>query len=277
MYRDFKIITITPLGRRKYIELLFPYILQNKRIIDKHIFWVNTKNQDDINYVEDLVSKYPKIFAIEYGVKNKGKKFVNDLYLNCNDIKTIYIKINDDICWINSDAILNLLEFRINNPNFFLIYPIVMNTGINVGLYQAMGHIPIYLTGEWPWDYRHNFDLSKFDGITGQILHEVLLKKIQKKQLNDLVIERYVLSDYECVPEHCVCWFGKDFLYLNEKKSLYEPNFLSQIESESRNKYSCLCGSSLMSHFSYSSQEEYLLEQTFLYNEYKKLSNGDKL
>ena len=43
-----KVISVTPAGRKIYLEILVPYLLKNRAYIAEHHFWLNTENREDI-------------------------------------------------------------------------------------------------------------------------------------------------------------------------------------------------------------------------------------
>jgi hypothetical protein len=276
MIDNYKIITMTSVGRRNYIKLLVPYLLRNSHIIDKHIFWINTDNSYDISYIHSLVCRYPDFFAIEQSKQIcKGKIDINNIYTHLNDSGVIYIKLNDDICWMDDNAIENLINFRIEHPEYFLIYPMIINSGRTACLHLIMGHLPMTLTGEWSGPYRDYFDISKYPAEVSQKIHECFLDTLSKDKVEDLFINKYILYNYEYIPEHCVCWFGKDFKHFKSIAQVAKYNFLSQFEASSRQQLSCICGNSLISHFSFSNHQKYLMEETNLYTIYKNIA-GEK-
>ena len=271
-----KVITITPLGRRKYINILAPYLLNNSHIIDKHIFWLNTDNTYDISTAYSWANRYPDFFSVQtqnnFALKTDT---INNIYTYFNEYDTIYIKLNDDICWLHDKAIENLVNFRETNREYFLIYPMIINSGRTASLHQIMGHLPLNLTGEWPGAYRDYFDIKSKHPQVSQKIHECFLDKLRNGNVDELFISKYILYDYEYLPEHCVCWFGKDFKHLS-MPHIGEYNFLSSIETSLRGKLSCICGNSLISHFSFSNHEKFLLDSTDLYDIYNNMSKGAK-
>ena len=51
MKNEYKVVAITPAGRRGYLEVLHKYIIKNKHLLDRWDLWVNTENSDDLNYM----------------------------------------------------------------------------------------------------------------------------------------------------------------------------------------------------------------------------------
>ena len=95
-----KVITVAPAGRKHYLEILVEYLLENRRYISEHHFWLNTNLKKDIAYIEMLAAKHPDFFKINR--KEMLKKSVDSIwqyYKDYIDDDTIYIKFDDDICF----------------------------------------------------------------------------------------------------------------------------------------------------------------------------------
>lgn len=275
MIESKRLVTITPVGRKKYIELLYPYLLRDSYIIDQHIFWITTEEKEDVAFAKELCSKYPSFFSMEWQRKDRipdSKYYINDLYLTHNETNTVYVQLADDICWIDPCAIGTLAAFRIANPEYFLIYPLIINTSITTSIYQSMGIIPIYLSGYWNWQDRHNLDLKKCDGLAGHVIHESFFRKIDQGAETNLKLDKYHISYDQFVSGQSFCWLGSDIMYFANPLNVYDRDFLSCIEPKSLGKISCICGGSLMSHFSFSNQQNFLLDNTFVYNRYRDMS-----
>ena len=75
--KTYKVVVCTPAGRKRYMEILFYYILKQKHIIDEYRIWVNTKNQDDINWFEKLKINNQGFVTTEYLPENTMKDFLN--------------------------------------------------------------------------------------------------------------------------------------------------------------------------------------------------------
>ena len=48
-----RIVVVTPAGRKRYLEILFRYILKLRPIMDEYRLWVNTENNEDIEYMNE--------------------------------------------------------------------------------------------------------------------------------------------------------------------------------------------------------------------------------
>ena len=68
-----KITALVFYGRKRYVEILSKYLIANLKrnggILEKIKFAVNTKNKEDLDYLDELIKLYPNEF-----IKNKFAK-----------------------------------------------------------------------------------------------------------------------------------------------------------------------------------------------------------
>lgn len=277
MFQGYKIVSVTPAGRKRYLKILDFYLRKNKNIIDKHIFWVNTKNMEDIDYMKYLAQKYPDFYELEYiddkivlqnEITNYNSLNIHSFFKNCIDDKTIYIRFDDDICYIHDDAIENLLKFRIDNPNFFIVYPLIINNCFITNILQ-----------------QKNISSNKF-GVAGEDrmaqgwsnpkigenLHYEFLNNFKNKNLNIYKIENLILDNYNSVSINCICWFGNEFSKFGGNVGRDEELWLSQSKPYDSFKFNAICGSSLVVHFSFFTQREYFERETSILEQYENIA-----
>lgn len=274
MIGKYRVVTITPVGRRKYIELLYPQLLANKGIIDEHLFVINTDVTYDIGYVYALAA-HNADFCKVVGKMRKAEQYItNHLYCSYNDLNTIYIKISDDICWLHRDAIKNLVEFCIDNYRSFIVYPMTINTGKTTMFYQIAGILPSDIVQTSPLTFRKdNFDLSILNPQVSVNIHNNFISSLDKGNISAYlnIFQKYIIHDYEHIPLHCVAWMGRKNNRLSPSNRLGTFDFLTKTEPQNRKTFLAICGNSLVSHFSYDSHEDYILNNTDIYSKYKTL------
>lgn len=130
MYRNYKIVCLTPAGRRRYMQYLIPQIISSE-IIDRYDIWVNTMDKADIYFFKKLAEKYNVINLIwQPDGKVDGNRTINAFYKNCIEEDTIYFKLDDDIVWMEPSLITKMVDFRIDNPEYFLVSPLVINNAL---------------------------------------------------------------------------------------------------------------------------------------------------
>jgi hypothetical protein len=285
MFHGRKVISVTPAGRKRYLEILALYLLDNRHLIDEHRFWVNTTNVEDIAYMESLCRSYPDFFTLErleearpdiQGVKRIA--LIRHFFRNCCDCNAVYIRLDDDICYIHPRAIERLLEFRLANPQFFLVYPAMINSGRTAYIHQVMGINPENLESKvWPGHRYHEFNLIQCDPQVGEILHDVFLQYVANNKVDSLLFGKYILHNYEKVPINCISWLGEEFAQFrgvvgNEETRWQEELWLTQFKPKLIQRPNCIWGQALMAHFAFHTQREFLEKETNLLLKYQLLA-----
>jgi hypothetical protein len=145
--KNYKLCVVVPAGRKRYLELLIPHIIRQKEIIDELRLWVNTDVEEDILHIHHLKEKYPNIITLEFHHPNvihynKSIFSIHPFWKNTTDENTVYIRLDDDIVWMEENYLKNLYEFRIKNPSYFLVSGNVVNNAICDHFHQNMGVYP---------------------------------------------------------------------------------------------------------------------------------------
>ena len=261
MYQGKRVITVTPAGRKRYLEILVPYLLQNQHIIDRHRFWVNTTNQSDIQYIESLVSAYPDFFELEYlpeGQIVDNNYSICHFFRNCCDPNTVYIRFDDDICYIHEDAIANLLSYRLSNLEPFLVYPVIINNCVIThllqeagSLSQSMGMAGYSCMGKG-W---HRGDMA-------HLVHHEFLSKLIQGEASDFFLKDRIFDNYERVSINCICWMGQDFADFGGRVDPNEEQWLASDKPKEIQRPNALCGNALVAHFAFFPQRPFLEQDT---------------
>jgi hypothetical protein len=266
MYKGYRVVAVTPAGRRRYLEVLAPYLVKND-LIDEWRLWVNTNIADDIACMNELASASDGKVTIEQGTgASTSNVHICKFFKNCCDPDTIYIRFDDDIVHIDRDAIRNLLDFRIKNPDFFLVYATIVNNAIVSHLYQRSGWLPSHkLVGYACMDHT-----GWQDPQFCEMVHRTFFEK-GAAHLYD-----WVLNLYERVSINCFSFFGKDFAQFGGDVGLDEECWLSCDKSRELKRFNAICGNAVVCHFAYFTQREHM-DKTDLLGKYKQLSLDAKI
>ncbi len=250
MYRDYKIIINTAAGRRRYMQHLVPIILSCD-IIDRYDIWVNTYNGADIAFFKALAEEFPKVNLVWQpdGIVN-GIKSINAFYRKCIDEDAIYFKIDDDLLWIEPDGIKKMVDFRIDNPDYFLVSPLVINNSLSTYLLQIRGKIHLDKYYSSSANHPILWECPEF----AVQLHEWFMD-------NHLSTSRW--SDLHCGTQpmgmsrfsiNAVLWFGKDLKRINGEVPGDDEEYLSSIYPTIIGKANCWNGDVISSHFAFYTQ-----------------------
>ena len=251
MFDNYKVISVTPAGRKKHLEILKQYLLKNSDIIDEHHFWVNTNNQQDIDYMNILSKENDFFKVIPCPIKVDGLASIHSFFPSYIDPKTIYIRFDDDICYIAKDAIKKLLECRIKNREYLIVYPHIINNFMN-----TLEHSVIYkLMGK--------FDYYK-DLKNVALLHDLFIS---------LPEESFYTPSFQSKKGfniNCFCWFGEDFAKFDGKVQVAEEHWISELAPSFYGKQNYVCGDAIVVHYAYLTQREYLDSLNYL-EKYKNI------
>jgi hypothetical protein len=139
MVGNYKLVCNTATGRRRYMQYLVPFVVAND-IVDRYDIWINTTNKQDIEFFKILSEKFPKINLVYKpdGIVNRIRS-ISAFYRQCIEDGTIYFKLDDDIIWMKPDMIAKMVRFRIDNPNYFIVSPLVINNALCTYIMQNAG------------------------------------------------------------------------------------------------------------------------------------------
>lgn len=236
---------------------------------------------------------YFKYVPIPFGKAN-GSATIYAFYTlrEYSDPETVFIRIDDDICWMAEDCVKNLVSFRLQNPEYFIVYANTVNNAICAFLHQRTGVLP----------YKDQIVCD--NQCTGNAWSEETFTKLQHQYLlqhidNDTVdvyktaFDKWILLDVEkdfhwrqgdpmwnepgrC-SVNCISWLGRDFDPVRQAARSHEPSviaeerFLAYDHPRSSGRRNCILGSALAAHYSFFSQEHFMRRTDFL-ERYKKIS-----
>jgi len=233
MYRDYRIVVVTPAGRRKYLELLVPQILSFRPIVDEYHLWLNTDNPTDMDYISTLEGVTVK--HLPHDVRLNGIFSIPAFYRYCTDPETIYVRFDDDVVLVDSlEAFKRFLDFRIDNPEYFLVMANILNNACQTHIHQRLGNIKGDLV-----HYNVTDTVGWENGSFAVSLHQQILDKLNGR--NDLSSFRFdgrwILMYREEFSINCISWFGLDFD--GHVESPEEP-YLTMTWPTRTNTYNCV-------------------------------------
>ena len=254
MYKGYKIVVNTAAGRRRYMQYLIPFIVSCP-IVDRYDIWVNTHNGADIEFFKRVAALYPVVNLVWQpdGVVN-GNKSINAFYRECVESKTIYFKLDDDIVWMEPGLIEKMVEFRVSNPRYFVVSPLVINNSLSTYLLQTEGKLRLK-------EYC-NADSS----------HPILWRSGRfAADLHDWFISNYLLPNkwtqlhmgakpmgMTRFSINSILWFGDEMKKFNGEVPGDDEEFLSCIYPTGQVFANSLIGDSIVAHFAFFTQREEL-------------------
>jgi hypothetical protein len=278
MLDGYKIVSVTPAGRRRYIDVLAKYLLAERGLIDQHEWWVNTDSSEDIDYLQEITRENPDFFRIvpaSSSAPTGGTRIelhgdwccrISEWFPRAIASDTIYIRLDDDIVYIAPGAIYNLLRFRIDHPEPFLVYPCIINNSIISHILQRQGAIPLD-QGRCDYD---TWGLGWKDGSFAELVHRTFLSALENDDMTDWGFDKWQLHYYERVSINCIVWFGHDFATFCGQVGRDEEPFLTTEMPSKLARPNIICGRSIVAHFSYYAQNAHM-DKTDLLARYRSV------
>ncbi len=276
MFNNYKIIVIVPAGRKKYMELELIYILKNQHIIDEYRIYVNTKNSSDKEWFEALKHENSDFITLNNSLlsnSNLGNnKAVNEIYKYCVEENTIYIKLDDDIVWIENDFFEELINFRIENPDPLIVFPNIINNSIIDYIHQSQGCLD-------------NMEIVSYNCLcpegwanpkVAEKKHRKFIESVKNNDIQKYKFETHIPPSYERVSINCICWFGKEFKKFSGRiDNGNDEQWLSSDKPKTLGVPIYISGKKICVHYSFHPQREYL-DKTNILEEYFSLVREQK-
>lgn len=137
-------IIVTPAGRKKYLEILAVHLERQKHDFDEWWLWVNTAVEDDIRFCERLAAAHPTWIGLRFlppGVQVDGNQTIFAFFAECTRADTAYLRLDDDVVWLQPDFVRRMFLFRERNVVPFLVYGNILNNAITSFLHCRTGHM----------------------------------------------------------------------------------------------------------------------------------------
>ncbi|KAF4980554.1 hypothetical protein FZEAL_3489 [Fusarium zealandicum] len=135
-------------GRRSRVSSLRCYLernmVDNGGWLDEILWIVNTQNKEDLAYLDEIVASNPARHKKVIPEENLATYTYWKAWRHLERGK-YYVKIDDDILWIDDDAIPSLVTHKIENPKDFLVSGNVINNPPLGFMHYRMGALHPYL------------------------------------------------------------------------------------------------------------------------------------
>ena len=255
-----KVVCVTPAGRRKYMRLLIPQILMSDTV-DRYDIWLNTGDSRDIAFLEYAASKYSKINIIPQPEgKVNGNKSINAFFKTACDEDSIYIRLDDDIVWIEPDFFDKMAKERLEDSSSFLLSPLVINNSICTHLLQQEGkyHYPEFLPA-------YSFSpLTWGDANFAYKLHDWFLKILEHNKLDNIKLHKRFDIALNRFSINSISWYGSVMKSFNAVILDDEEEYLTTIKGRELGKINKIIGNVVVGHFAFYSQRALLDESDLL-------------
>ncbi len=272
MYQGRRVVSVTPYGRHRYVEILAHHLLALRGLIDEHHFWINTDDPDDLSFVKELAAAYPDFFRLVHDSSRYSKKAcvprICWFWQKCDEDDTLYLKFDDDLVWIDDGAVERLLAFRLANPDYLAVFPNTVNNSLCSHLHQRMGLLP-----ELPIiEYECLGNVSWGRWQTARDCHEAFFRLCAAGQLQRYRFATWQLSQYERFSINAMCWLGSDLAEPARRFESDDEAWVTEILPRETGRPCCIVGDALVAHYAYGPQRIGLEANTNTLIGYKALA-----
>jgi hypothetical protein len=266
MIQGHRVIIIVPYGRRRYIEILSRYLRRDLDDgVDEVVFWKNTRDAKDLEYLEALLSQVARFKARALPTWAETRtdvlQRVAPLFVEFAEPGVVYVKCDDDVVFIERGAIRRLVEFKLREPGRYgVVSANTVNSGPLVHIHQRLGAMRV---GEVIYSYGYQ-EVMRFPNP----IHEDFLRNYQENALHKYkVFDTYTYFYRERWSINCICWMASD-LSADDRLALLtmsDEKFLTEkYEIHHPGKHAVVCGSALVVHFAFGPQRPHINEAEFL-------------
>jgi hypothetical protein len=304
-----RLILVTFGGREVSLQILFNYVKRYSKYISEYHIYIATTNEPDIAFMKAFAKENSFVKLID--TYKEGVLVRTDLgtiwdnaYTNCQEEDAVYLKLDDDIVFMEETLFTDFVEERIKDNKSPLLYPVILNNAVINAKLEEVGVLKLskqtHLAKNWPAIYEPHADFFKSSpGVVRALqdyvgeknllcpvawgdlsyvyeLHSTFLRDLFTNQLHKYHIDSYTLSSCEPASIAAISWKGAMLKSYVEKYgsvksdeqwwSVYLPTWTGE-----RNT---VCGKAVVSHYAYYRQRELGLDKTDVLQDYLLYSRG---
>ena len=283
MYKNYKVNIVTPAGRKKYLEFFkkFVYKKIEEGLVDSWDCWLNTINPEDIAYIESMATENHKvkIYRLDEPITPTWESYnamqTCKFFKFAHDDNTIYIRLDDDIVWVEEGALEKICQARIDHPDAFAIYPNIINSTMCTCWHQEIGALSEeagIVKRERPddlnWAYLDAFNYT--DPTLYNHIFNTFKRRYEEGSLSAYYLPSKSFDDYKHFSICSLAWWGKDKIIPGE---LEEPQMAYELPMLFKRPI-WFCGDALMYHSFYHTQRQSLGGNEEPYLEFFRKING---
>jgi hypothetical protein len=264
-----KRIVITPAGRKRYLSVLLKNLIKCRDEFDCWHLWINTENQQDIEYMLGLQSTHDFIKVI-YNKKPVNQKWQNlsihQFFNYCTDENSLYLRLDDDIVFVKKGSIDSVFNRRESSTENFLIYGNTLNNVLMSFFQQRINHLLC----------SHKIEYNSLDPVAwedykfSEDVHRLFFDKHKNGEIEHFNLPDILFSNYEHVSINAICWRGDEFAKFNGEVNEDEERWLCCVKTKELQKPNLMIGDTLFVHYAYHRQRPHL-DCTDVLSLYEKL------
>lgn len=245
-----RVIATTFAGRRDRMEILLSYLLAalDAGIVHEYHIWDYARRPEDRRWLRGLPARHPGIRLMSPPWWTRRYQGYYRHYRADDYRDAIFLKLDDDIVYLDLDRLADFIAFRHARPDYFLVSANVVNNGVCAYYQQECGIVPTTLM-ELPYPER---------GYCGKLWQEgALAERLQHFFLDQP--ERFRSERIWHPPDRLsinfVAYLGADIPAIS-RIGLDDEEELSVTLPRRLGRQNAIFGPLVVSHLSFYSQEQ---------------------
>jgi hypothetical protein len=282
MYKGHRVVVCIPSGRQRYLRVLLPYLLASRHasVVDEVQLWVNTDAAGDLEYFKRMEKTHPKVKRVEapgplskalYDASRAHYQFNDSIfrfYRACVDPGTLYLKMDDDICYLHDDFFTRLCDGVLaREATNYACVANVFNVPYVTVQQQQRGTIDASL-GTATTDPR--CPVACTDGAFAAHIHRAFLRLYEGGRIDELAFDSREIIGRQRIG--AMAWAGRNFARFGGKVGPQDEVELTTRIPEALQMPLWMQGDAIASHFAFSHQRAHLEDTTNLLERYLALS-----
>jgi len=253
-----KTVIVTPAGRKRYLEVLLKNLIKQKDDFSIWQLWINTENQEDIDYCKSLEKEHSWIKCYDLDIPYHGINSIHTFFKYTTESNVVYIRLDDDIVYLEKNFIRKLANERAKDPEPFLIYGNIVNNAICDHIHQRIGALPLSIS---EMSYDCLCPVAWANGQVAEQKHKNFFNHVENGTLNAYKFNQWNLRPHaaERCSINCISWLGSRFAEFGGKVGEDEEAWLS-VDKPMMDKtsYNKIYGNALCVHYAFYTQREHV-------------------
>jgi hypothetical protein len=252
-------IAITFAGRQDRMRLLCAYMHRAlDACIDEWHIWNYARTKEDKVWVQSLASgNTVKVFTPETTHAEKRFEAVYKHYAPDAQYApdTVFVKLDDDIVFVDLDGLAKLVHFRRANPHYYIVSANVVNNPLCYVLQKQFAGVGQELVKKEPAGVGNALTAFIWSGKVATALHYTFLEHGPAAFEFPSIIE-YALDKGPNI--NCIAWLGADLNSVTHCESTQLGNdetYLAMNFPRIFERPACVFGPCVVSHLSFGTQD----------------------
>lgn len=255
-----RVVSVTPAGRRRYMEILVAHLLRQRHVIAEHHWWLNTNVPEDIAFVRQTCIDHPDFFHVcnkPFDPKRTHGDNIWKFFKEYVDPNSLYVRFDDDIIWMADEAVERLVQFRMRHRNPPLVLGNIVNNAVCTAAHQTAGLIGTQCGIVRP---ECMDDLAWKNGRFARVVHEKFLADLEADRTTRWTKVEIPIELGQRFSINAISWFGETLAAVPQIAfdEFDEEPFLTERLPRELGHANVVCNEALFAHFAFWPQREYL-------------------